>query len=139
MITFTERRFAFVLISALMVFLVSCRPAITEPAPTPFVESEGEDAFIGVPNPASFYCQEMGYKLDIRDTNDGQVGICVFPDGQECEEWIFLTGSCLPEWTFCQRHGSSIKAGETMGTCLFADGSSCPEYDYFIGECKPPK
>jgi putative hemolysin len=92
-----------------------------------------------MPNPASFYCQEMGYELEIRDTNAGQEGICVFPDGQECEEWTFLTGSCSIEWTYCQRQGGRIEAGESIGTCIFEDGSSCPEYDYFIGECQAPQ
>ena len=134
-----KRRLSFVLISFLMVFLVSCGSAPSEPTPTPFIENNVEDVFIGIPNPASFYCQEMGYELLIKDTDAGQEGICIFPDGQECEEWTFLTGSCSIEWTFCQRQGSNIQAGETMGTCFFADGSSCPEYDYFIGECEAPQ
>ncbi|MFP4424574.1 MAG: DUF333 domain-containing protein [Candidatus Woesearchaeota archaeon] len=47
-----------------------------------------------VPNPASEYCIEQGGSLDIRDTDDGQVGICVLPDGTECEEWAYMNGEC---------------------------------------------
>ena len=106
--------------------------------PTPGPGIGEEDQFIGIPNPASFYCQEMGYDLKLQETNQGTEGICVFPNGAECEEWEFLSGGCSIEWTFCQRQGYNIKAGDGMATCTFNDGSTCPEYDFFIGECLPP-
>jgi len=120
-----------------ILILVSCKGA-DSPTPTPIIVGENDD-FIGIPNPASFYCQEMGYELELRNTADGTEGICIFPDGKECEEWEFLAGGCAIEWTFCQRQGSNIRAGEAMGTCTFTDGSTCPEYDYFIDECQAPK
>ena len=49
---------------------------------------------VGLPNPASQHCVEQGYKLEIRDETDGQVGYCIFPDGSECEEWAFYRGEC---------------------------------------------
>ncbi len=109
--------------------------------PTPILDNTNgeEDPFIGIPNPASFYCQEMGYELELRETDQGTEGICVFPDNTECEEWEFLSGSCSVEWTFCQRQGYNIQAGEDTGICSFPDGSACPEYDFFIGECLPPQ
>jgi putative hemolysin len=123
-------------------FLTGCSGSKVEPTPTPFIErvddKEG-DPFIGVPNPASFYCQEMGYELEMRDTDNGTQGICIFPDGKECDEWDFLAGRCGLEFSFCQRQGYNIKAGDNIGTCVFPDGSSCPEYDLFIQECEPPK
>ena len=45
-------------------------------------------------NPASTYCVDQGYKLEIRDEAGGQVGYCVFPNGAECEEWAFYRGEC---------------------------------------------
>ncbi len=123
-------------------FLTGCSGSKVEPAPTPFIErvdDEEGDPFIGVPNPASFYCQEMGYELEMRDTDNGTQGICIFPDGKECDEWDFLAGRCGLEFSFCQRQGYNIKAGDNIGTCVFPDGSSCPEYDLFIQECEPPK
>jgi putative hemolysin len=109
--------------------------------PTPYPENTDgeEDPFIGIPNPASFYCQEMGYQLEMRENQQGTEGICIFPNSTECEEWEFLAGGCAQEWTFCQRQGYSLQEGEGMATCVFPDGSSCPEYDLFIGECKPPQ
>lgn len=52
---------------------------------------------IGLPNPASVYCEENGGRLDLRADADGGVrGICVFPDGSECEEWAYFRGECAP-------------------------------------------
>lgn len=52
---------------------------------------------IGLPNPASKYCVEKGYKLEIRTNPDGsQYGVCIFPDGSECEEWAYYSGRCKP-------------------------------------------
>ncbi len=57
------------------------------------------DAFgqgrIGMANPASVYCVQSGYTLEIRtDDKGGQRGVCIFPDGAECEEWAFFRGEC---------------------------------------------
>jgi putative hemolysin len=53
----------------------------------------------GLPNPASVFCEEQGGKLDIRtDDSGGQIGICVFPDGSECDEWALFRNECQPPW-----------------------------------------
>lgn len=58
----------------------------------PPVEREAEIA-----NPASVYCEEQGGTVTIVETDEGQVGICVFDDGRECEEWAYYRrGECLP-------------------------------------------
>lgn len=49
-----------------------------------------------IANPASVYCEEHGGKLEIRNTDAGQVGICVFTDGSECDEWQYFRGECSP-------------------------------------------
>ena len=52
---------------------------------------------VGIPNPASVYCKEQGNKHEIRMAADGsQNGICVFPDGSECDEWAYYRGECGP-------------------------------------------
>lgn len=49
-------------------------------------------------NPASVYCEEQGGRVDIRQDLEGnEVGICVFEDGSECEEWSYFRGECLVE------------------------------------------
>ena len=56
---------------------------------TPVVE-------VGLPNPASVFCEEQGYILDIRTDADGSYGMCIFTDGSECEEWAYYQGECEP-------------------------------------------
>jgi putative hemolysin len=130
-----------VFISLLISILVisGCHAFKSEPTPTPFIEKEEPDPFIGIPNPASFYCQEMGYLLELRDTEEGTEGICVFPDGKECEEWEFLAGKCAIEWSYCQRQGYIIREEDEWATCFFDENNFCPEYDFFIHECDPPE
>lgn len=54
----------------------------------------------GLANPASVHCEEQGYTLEIReDADGGQYGVCIFPDGSECEEWAFFRGECGPSPT----------------------------------------
>ena len=50
---------------------------------------------VGVPNPASVYCTQKGNKLEISHGSDGsQNGVCVFPDGNTCDEWAYFRGEC---------------------------------------------
>ncbi|MEW6030680.1 MAG: DUF333 domain-containing protein [Chloroflexota bacterium] len=62
----------------------------TPPTPTPAQQ-------VGLANPASAYCVEQGYKSEIRTAADGsQSGVCIFPDGSECDEWAYFRGECGP-------------------------------------------
>jgi inhibitor of cysteine peptidase len=63
-----------------------------EPTPTPATF----DSPLGLPNPASQYCEDEGYTLEMRTDADGTTGYCIFPDGSECEEWAFYRGECAP-------------------------------------------
>ncbi len=65
--------------------------ASVNPTPTPTPQP-------GIANPASVYCTERGYQLEIRNTANGQTGYCVFPDKSECEEWAFFRGECGVKW-----------------------------------------
>ena len=48
-------------------------------------------------NPAAVYCSEQGYTVEIRtDAEGGQYGVCIFPDGSECDTWAFYRGECSP-------------------------------------------
>jgi putative hemolysin len=56
-----------------------------------------EPTDIGLPNPASVFCEQQGGRLEIRsDDSGGQVGVCIFADGSECEEWAFFRSECQP-------------------------------------------
>jgi putative hemolysin len=50
----------------------------------------------GMANPASVYCQDQGFALEMRTDEDGTYGVCIFPDGSECEEWAYFRGECEP-------------------------------------------
>lgn len=50
-------------------------------------------------NPASVFCVESGYTLEIRtNPHGGQYGVCIFPDKKECEEWAFFRNECGKEY-----------------------------------------
>lgn len=74
------------------------QPLTAEP-PTPTAEPAKTEPTAGLANPAAVYCEEQGGQVEIRETDEGQVGYCVFPDGSECEEWAFYRGECVPGGT----------------------------------------
>jgi len=92
-----------VLVTALVVLLIGCAkggpietptPSPTE-SPTVVEEATPTTPAGGLPNPASKYCVDQGYELEIRTDEAGnQYGVCIFPDGSECEEWAFFRGEC---------------------------------------------
>jgi len=54
-----------------------------------------ESPVVGMANPASLFCEDHGGKLNIeKGEGGGEIGICVFEDGRECEEWAFMRGEC---------------------------------------------
>lgn len=76
-----------------------------------------------IANPASSYCVSQGNKLEIKDEEGGQVGYCVSPDGQKCEEWSFYRGECLFEGRSycvpdsCCHPSSCILSNESSSNC----------------------
>ncbi len=65
--------------------LAACAPAAT-PNPAP-----------NIANPASVHCEQNGGKLEIRTDEAGnQSGVCVFPDGSQCDEWAYFRDQCGP-------------------------------------------
>ena len=77
-----------------LLMLVACTTSQTQSAVTPM--SAGTLP-ADMPNPASVYCEEQGYRSEIRTASDGsQTGYCIFPDGSECDEWMYYRGECGP-------------------------------------------
>lgn len=63
--------------------------------PAPADTAESPPAMSGMANPASTYCLQRGGQLEFSTrANGANVGTCVSPGGDECEEWAFLRGSC---------------------------------------------
>jgi uncharacterized protein len=84
----------------ILLILTACAAPQTQPTVAP-VSTQGPDAPAGespqadMPNPASVYCEEQGNKSEIRTAADGsQSGVCIFPDGNECDEWAYFRGTC---------------------------------------------
>jgi len=48
-----------------------------------------------LPNPASQNCLDKGGSLAIVKETVGELGICQFTDGTQCEEWQFFRSECL--------------------------------------------
>jgi len=70
---------------------------------------------LGIANPASENCVAKGGTMKIAETPAGQSGVCVFPDGSECEEWAFFHGACAPG----KKDGSSSQiAGVVVGAVI---------------------
>lgn len=54
-----------------------------------------------IPNPSAVYCVEQGYEYEVRTHPDGgQYGVCVFPDGTECDAWQYYC-KCEPNGIGC--------------------------------------
>ena len=76
--------------------IAGCQPASSEE--TDQTPASGSSEGASLPNPASAYCLEQGYKHEIRTAADGsQSGVCIFPDGGECDEWAYYRSECGPE------------------------------------------
>lgn len=66
-----------------------------------------------ITNPAAVYCEEQGYKIEIRtDAQGNRYGVCIFPDGLECEGWKFYHGECT--WEKLKQ----IKACQSDSDCV---------------------
>jgi putative hemolysin len=48
-------------------------------------------------NPAIVHCEEQGYTVEPRTDEDGTYNVCTFPDGTECEVWLYYQGECGPK------------------------------------------
>jgi putative hemolysin len=77
-----------------VILLVSCTTPQAEPVLIPVrTVTPPPD----MPDPASAYCEEQGYRSEIRTADDGsQTGYCIFSDGSECDEWMYYRGECGP-------------------------------------------
>tara|TARA_R110002124_G_scaffold140307_2_gene304742 strand:+ start:1463 stop:1735 length:273 start_codon:yes stop_codon:yes gene_type:complete len=75
---------------AVSLILVSACAPTPDPAPAPGIP------LTGMANPAAVSCIDNGGQLQIRSTPTGDFGICVLPDGRQCEEWaLFRDHRCV--------------------------------------------
>lgn len=87
----------------------------------------------GMANPASVYCHQLGYEYKIVDTDNGQKGICVFPDKTECDEWEFLEGKCGKKYSYCAKQGYDQIVKTDGKNSLTRDYAVCVQKQKVIG------
>ena len=81
-----KTKLLFVMVFCVSLFFSACSPQIDTPT------SQAD-----MPNPASVFCEENGGTLELRSDASGAVqGVCVFPDGSECDEWAYFHAECKP-------------------------------------------
>ncbi len=78
----------------ILLALTACAAPQTQELPE---SAATEMSQVGMPNPASVYCEHDGNTLEIVTAADGsQCRLCVFPDGSSCDEWAYFRGECGP-------------------------------------------
>lgn len=110
----------------ILMALTACTAPLTQAAPEPAATDIPQ---AGMPNPASVYCTQKGNKLEIRTAADGsQNGICVFPDGSTCDEWVYYRGECGPAAQKSPTLAMTVEATSTAsgGTEEQASGGYMP-------------
>jgi putative hemolysin len=112
----------------LPLLMSACNALQPQPAQTPGQTGElalTEAPQANLPNPASVYCKEQGNKLEIRDSADGsQNGVCMFPNGSECDEWAYFRGECTPSEPATQpADGSNVSSATDIPTIPPVDPS----------------
>jgi putative hemolysin len=119
----------------IFIMLMSCAVHATQP--TPLDQTQGKPAPVSteipqadMPNPASAYCVEQGFKSEIRTAADGsQTGYCIFPDESECDEWAYFRGEC----------GPNVPATEAPDTSVYASWIEYVEANYGFKFRYPPE
>jgi uncharacterized protein len=82
------------MLTLILIGMVACSGPVSSRTPIP---ASTDTPQANLPNPASVYCEEQGYRSEIRTASDGsQTGYCVFSDGSECDEWMYYRGECGP-------------------------------------------
>jgi hypothetical protein len=96
-------------------------------------------------NPASQHCVTSGGTLQIEQRPDGgQLGVCVFADNRQCEEWALFRGQCpagglkvigylTPASRFCAITGGHYD--DARKTCTLPDGRICSAESHYSGTC----
>lgn len=99
---------------------------------------------VGIANPASQHCVDVGGSLQIKTAGDGgQFGLCYFEDNRACEEWALYRGDCplggrrttgydTEAQRYCAWLGGAVLA-EVDAICTLPDGRTCLAADLYQG------
>ena len=108
-------------------------------------KKEEKPGGVSIANPASVNCVNNGGKLKIVENAKGQYGICVLPDGTECEEWDYYRKECpaAQNKDACYQQGTGCCKGYGENiTCINGEVRCAAGYeDKFLGcdlgKCMP--
>ncbi|MBD3335250.1 MAG: DUF333 domain-containing protein, partial [Candidatus Eisenbacteria bacterium] len=86
---------------------------------------------LDMPNPAARYCIALGYEYEVIETENGQQGVCILPNGERVDAWDFFRGKIGREYSYCAREGYDIATvrhdngsyTSECAMCLDADGN----------------
>jgi putative hemolysin len=108
------------------------------------LSTDDDASLVGVPNPASVNCIDMGGTLETKYEPAGEYAVCVFDDGSACEEWTLQRGECekgsrVVFSTYCANNGgqlvnATLDQGAQYQMCSIGD-YDCTESSYYSGEC----
>jgi hypothetical protein len=111
----------------------------------------------GIANPASTNCVSQGGQVQLMTMgNGGQIGVCVFEDNLQCEEWALMSGKCKApgvkitgyatqaaqycaiiggEYTFTKEAVGDATTGPNaeQGTCKLLNGATVNVWDLWNG------
>ena len=92
------------------------------------VENPDENAEIA--NPASVYCEENGWTLQLEEG----AWLCMFSDGTYCEEWAFMNGECQPGEITYNTVSEEAISGEIVSEPTIAGSNLYSEEDLAAAE-----
>ncbi len=69
-----------------------------------------------IANPSAAYCSQQGNRPEIRTAADGsQNGACLFPNGNECDEWAYYRRECSSDSQSQAVEALRAKLAEQLG------------------------
>ena len=77
------------------------------------------------PNPSAAYCEDLGYEFIIKDTPEGQLGVCKISDTIEAPAWDFLKGKEAVEYNYCSKMGYEMKISSDPEKCNTSFSYEC--------------
>lgn len=87
-----------------------------------------------IANPASVFCEKQGYELETHTDSEGnQYGVCIFPDGTECDEWAYFRGECAPAGQNPTTENKAVEAAKI----LLADDLKIDSSQIFVFQLLP--
>jgi len=108
------------------------------------------ESSVGLANPASTNCVAQGGRLEMRQSQRGEYGVCLFEDNRQCEECALLRGECPvgglkitgyenEAQIYCAITGGQVEGvGTQTPMCKRIDGTYCNVQANLDGDCPDP-